>query len=90
MKVLVLYRKRSEDAPRVESFLHDFQRFHPESKVVTEDLDTREGAATASLYDLPAQPAVLALRDDGQLIQSWGGDQLPLMNELAYYSNSNF
>ncbi len=88
MKVLVLYRERSEQARSVEEFIRDFQKQHPGARLQVEDLDTRDGSATATLYDIPSYPAVLALRDDGQLIQSWTGSNLPLMNEVAYYTNS--
>lgn len=87
MRVVVLYRERSEHARQVEEFIHDFERWHPGTKLNVESLDTRDGAATASLYDISLRPAILALRDDGQLIQSWGGDRLPLMNDVAYYAN---
>jgi aromatic ring-cleaving dioxygenase len=52
------------------------------------DLNTRDGYATASLYDIMQHPAVLALADDGQLLQLWVGENLPLINEVMYYDNS--
>lgn len=88
MKVLILYRPKSEHARRVEEFVHDFQRAQSTRRVNILSLDTREGAATAALYDVISYPAFLALADDGQLLKSWQGDSLPLMNELAFYSNS--
>ena len=48
-------------------------------------LNTREGAATASLYDIAQNPGLLVLRDDGQLVAEWRGSNLPLMNEVAGY-----
>jgi len=88
MKVLILYRPQSEYARRVEEFTHDFKRQYPDKPIDVEDIDTREGSAMASIYDLMTQPAVLALKDDGQVVQSWIGDQMPLMNEIAYYANA--
>jgi hypothetical protein len=49
------------------------------------DVNTKEGARTAELYDVVQYPAVLALANDGQLLKAWQGD-FPLMNELAYYT----
>jgi hypothetical protein len=54
MKVLVLYRPNSELARQVEEFIHDLQTRHnvDERHLEILDYDSREGAATASLYDV--------------------------------------
>ncbi len=88
MKVVLLYRPNSEHSRKVEDFARDFTRFNADRKVDLVSLDTREGAATASIYDVMQYPAVLALSDDGSILRNWQGDQLPLMNELAYYAHS--
>lgn len=88
MKVLILYRPNSDHARPVEEFVHDFTRQHPGKVVELISLDTRDGAATATLYDVLNHPALLAVRDDGSVLQLWQGDQLPLMNEVAAYLNS--
>lgn len=85
MKLLILYRPQSEHARAVETFLHDFKYRHESSRIELVDADTREGIATASLYDLMNLPAILALRDDGSVLQVWQGEMLPLMDEIASY-----
>lgn len=50
------------------------------------NVDSRDGSATASLYDVMQQPAILALRDDGSVLNIWQGDMLPLMDEVAAYA----
>lgn len=85
MKVLVLYRPNSEYARKVESFAHDLERQH-QTHIDLVSLDTRDGSSTASLYDIMQYPAILALGNDGQLLKEWQGQELPLMNEVAYYS----
>ena len=87
MKVRILYRPKSEHARRVEEFAHDIDRqqsIHPELI----DVDTREGNALMSLYDIVSHPAVVVTKDDGTLIQHWVGDQLPLMSEVAAFARS--
>jgi hypothetical protein len=88
VKVLILYRPNSEHARAVESFIRDFQTAHTSDKLQVIDVDSREGSATASLYDIMQHPAVLALREDGSILKSWEGETLPLMNEIAYYTFS--
>ena len=86
MKVCVLYRARSEHATKMEEFLREFQKRQANRNIEVVDIDTREGTATASLYDVLSYPAILALTDDGQLLKSWVGEEVPpLMDELAYY-----
>lgn len=85
MKVVILYQSNSEHERKVLEFAHDFTSAQLDRKVELVDLNTREGAATAQLYDVVKYPAVLALANDGQMLQLWQNDQLPLMNEVAYY-----
>lgn len=86
MKVCILYRSNSEHARRVEEFIRDFKRAQATRRIESLDLDTREGSSVATLYDIMEYPAILALADDGQLLRAWQGDKLPLMDEVAYYS----
>lgn len=89
MKILILYRPDSEHAREVETFAEDFQRQHVAlRKVELLSVNTRDGASTASLYDIMAYPSVLVLSDDGSLIASWIGTPLPLMDEVAGYAYS--
>ncbi|HSW79235.1 MAG TPA: hypothetical protein VLG47_00485 [Candidatus Saccharimonadales bacterium] len=87
MKVLVLYRPNSEFSRPVEEFIRDFKYQHEDysNRITVVDIDSRDGSATASLYDVMQNPAILALSDDGQLVKAWVGQDLPLMQEVAGY-----
>ena len=87
MKVLVLYRPNSEHGRSVETFIRDFRYQHEANanKLDVQDVDSRDGVATASLYDVMQYPAILVLGDDGSLMKSWEGNQLPLMDEVIGY-----
>jgi hypothetical protein len=86
MKVLILYRDKSEQARPVETFIHDFKRRHGQIKVETAELDTRAGATLATTYDITAYPAILATKDDGSVLQIWQGAELPQIDDVASYS----
>lgn len=88
MKVLILYRPDSEHATRVETFVRDFEHQHDSlsDKVELLSIDTRDGWSTASLYDILSYPSILALDDDGRILNVWQGD-LPLMAEVAAYAH---
>ncbi len=84
MKVLVLYRPNSEHESSVQDFVRELK--HRSNKdVELVDLNTRDGAATASLYDVMQYPAFLALSNDGSLLRSWEGEAWPLISEVSYY-----
>jgi hypothetical protein len=87
MKVLILYRPQSEHATTVEMFVRDFEHQHDlgSKNIELISVDTRDGAATASLYDIWSFPAILALDMDGRVLNIWQGLPLPLMDEVAGY-----
>ena len=87
MKITILYRPDSEFARAVEEYAHDIER-QQAIKPELISVETREGANLASLYDIVQYPTILALRNTGELLQFWSGEQLPLMNEVAAYANS--
>lgn len=85
MKVTILYHPNSEHSRRVDDFVHDI---HAQQGIKVEllSLETREGASIATIYDITQYPAIVVTRDDGGIVQTWSGEQLPLMNEVAAYA----
>lgn len=86
MRVLVLYRPNSEHGRSVEEFIREYQARHEVGKLEVLNVDSREGGATATLYDVMQYPALVVTRDDGSELKRWEGETLPLMDELAYYT----
>lgn len=80
----MLYQPNNETSRVVEEYVHDFERTRGK-QIQLVNLNTRDGAATASLYDIMHYPGLLVIRDDGQLVTHWQGANLPLMNEVAGY-----
>lgn len=85
MKVVILYRPKSEQSTAVEAFVHDYQVHYGSARLETINVDEREGIALASLYDIMSFPAIMALATDGTLLQLWADERLPLMSEVASY-----
>lgn len=88
MKVLVLYRPNSEHGRLVEEFIHDFQQRHQAEHLEVLSIDTRDGSAMASLYDIMQYPAILVIQTDGYVQKIWVGEQLPLMDEVVAYARA--
>jgi len=68
----------------VLEFEHEYTR-RTNRTITLLDVNTRSGASLAELYDVMQFPCVLAISNDGQMIQMWQGDNLPLMSEVTYY-----
>ena len=85
MKVVVLYRPRSEHSAEVEAFFKSFKRDHGNLEVELMDVDSPAGVALASLYDIWQYPAILAVENDGRLANMWVGNMLPRQNDILGY-----
>ena len=87
MRIIILYHIESDHARKVEDFARDFQRLgHGDVELLS--LEAPEGADMAKLYDIVAYPAILAIRDNGELLKNWEGENLPLISEVAAYNLS--
>ena len=88
MKILVLYRPNSEHSRLVDEFIRDYQRNYRYDHLEVLSLDTKDGSAMATLYDIMQYPAILVIKNDGGVQQAWQGDSLPLMDEIAAYARA--
>jgi thioredoxin-like negative regulator of GroEL len=82
MKAVALYRPNSDHARTLEEYVHDFDR-QKGKEVELISLDTVQGTEMANLYGIMEYPAILVIRDDGQLVKDWQGTQMPLMDDVA-------
>ena len=85
MRLIILYRPNSEHSRKIEEFIHEYQSRYRAKNIEVQDVDSREGIATATLYDVMDYPAILALEGDGAPQKVWQGSELPLMSEVASY-----
>lgn len=84
MKLSILYHPESESARKVEEFSHNlYKQTGKETEFIS--LETSEGLDLARLYDIVDYPAIIVRRDTGELLNSWQGETLPLINEVAGY-----
>ena len=84
MKAIILYHPHSAEARTLEEYAQDFKR-RTNRVIDLVSLETREGAATASLYDIVRYPALMVLDQSGRLQMGWQGETLPLMDDLTGY-----
>ena len=84
MKVVVLYRPKSEFATATEEYAREFNRRTGKTLELL-DYDSPKGLELAQVYDITSQPAILALKDDGALQNYWLGSTFPLFDEVSAY-----
>jgi hypothetical protein len=83
MVIVALYRKNSEQERPVIEFVEMLRRRYPDKPVVEFDINTRDGAAEASLYGVMQYPALLVRSLDGHIHGLWEGTPLPLIDEVV-------
>lgn len=88
MRLLILYRQNSEHEGIVDGFVEEYKRRDNSARIELINVDSREGIALATLYDVVEYPAILVLQGDGQVQKIWQGSSLPLLDEVASYINA--
>lgn len=84
MKAMIFYRPNSEHEITVQEYVRDFAR-HTGKELPVVDMNTREGTDLAQLYDVVKFPSIVAVDDQGRMLQSWSSDMLPRFDEVSFY-----
>lgn len=85
MKTIIVYKEQSEQARAVETFMHDFTK-QTGKALETISPDTPEGSQLCETYDLVEYPSVLAMDDNGLVLNVWRGLPMPMISEVSYYA----
>ena len=82
MKVFMFSRDGRDYSRAADEFVENMRRRYKDREITLVNLDTREGDAQASLYDITQYPAIVVADDDGRPRDSWQGLPLPLIDEV--------
>jgi hypothetical protein len=85
MRVLVIYKEKSEHRREVEDYMRDFT-IQTGRTIETMNPDSKSGAEFCRVYDIVEYPTMVALSDDGHLQNNWRGTPLPTISEVSYYA----
>jgi len=85
MRVVVVYRDETDYARSVTDFLRDFNR-QTGKDVETLNPDTPAGIEFCRVHDIVEYPTMIALSDDGQMLNTWRGLPLPTISEVSFYA----
>lgn len=85
MRLVVVYREKSDHRMAVETFLRDFQK-QTGHEVEILSPDTREGTTFAKSYDIVEYPTLISIGPDGVPLQVWRGLPFPTISEVSFYA----
>ena len=85
MRIVVVYKDYSDHGREVREYIEDFER-QTCLKIEVMDPDSGRNEFFLRAYDVVEYPTILAITDEGRLLQQWRGKPLPLFDEVAYYA----
>jgi len=85
MRTIVVYKIESDHAREVTDYLRDFSR---QTGYELEEIDpeSQSGASFCRTYDIVEYPSIIALSNDGQMLNLWRGRPLPTISEVSFYA----
>ncbi|MDR1969937.1 MAG: hypothetical protein LBQ11_01135 [Candidatus Nomurabacteria bacterium] len=83
MRLVMVYREKSEARLAVETFMKDFKE-QTGGEIEVVDPDTRAGWAFCNAYDVTVYPTMLALTPEGTPMRAWR-TTLPTISDASAY-----
>lgn len=84
MKIVAIYKDASDHAREMREYLGEFER-RTGIEIEVRYPELAENQFFLQAYDIVEYPTILAIADDGRLLQMWRGRPLPLIDEVGYY-----
>lgn len=85
MRIVVVYKDVSDHGREVREYVDDFEK-QTGLEIEQKNPDDGRNQFFLRAYDIVEYPTILAIADDGRLLQMWHGQPLPLIDEVAYYA----
>lgn len=82
-RVVCVYRDNQDYTRSVEEWLENFYRTTGKE---IERLNPDENVDFCETYDIVEYPTIIALGSRGEVLNLWRGRDLPLLNEVMYYT----
>ena len=83
MRVVCIYREGQDYSRSVSEWLENFRR---QTGREIETMNPDENTDFCEAYDVVEYPTILALGTNGEVRANWRGRNLPLINEVLYYT----
>ena len=85
MRVVCVWKDNSDYSREMIEWLENFQR-RTGKEIESIDPESMAGGDFASIYDVVEYPTLLALADDGRVLEAWRGMPLPRIDEVSYFA----
>lgn len=86
MRVVCVFRENTEYSREVEEYIEEFSR-RTEKEIEKVNPDSINGGNFAQIYDVVEYPTILALDNNGKILEEWRGMPLPRFDEVSYYAS---
>ncbi len=83
MRIVCIYRDNEDYTRPVEEWLENFRRATGRE---IETMSPDDSPAFCETYDIVEYPTIIALGNSGEVLNLWRGRDLPLLNEVMYYT----
>ena len=82
MRVVCIYRDNEDYTRSVDEWLENIRR---QTGYEIETMSPDENPNFCEAYDIVEYPTIIALGNNGEVLNMWRGRTLPLINEVLYY-----
>jgi len=83
MRTICVFRDNQDYTRAVTDWLEDFYR---RTGRHIETMNPDENTDFCTTYDIVEYPTIITLGNSGEVIAIWRGRNLPLINEVSYYT----
>lgn len=83
MRVVCIFRDNEDYTRTVTDWLENFYR---QTGKKIETMNPDENTDFCVTYDIVEYPTIVALGNSGEVLAMWRGREMPLINEVLYYT----
>ena len=83
MRTICIFRDNQDYTRLVTDWLENFYR---QTGKTLETMNPDENPSFCETYDIVEYPTIIALGETGEVRALWRGHDLPLINEVSYYT----
>lgn len=85
MRVVIIWRDNTDYARTVIDWLRDFEQ-RTGTTIESLSPDEPAGESLCRAYDIVEYPTMLALDNDGSVLNMWRGTSMPRIGDVSYYT----
>ena len=84
MRVAIIWREESDYGASVREWIRELEHRLGRS-IESYSPDSADGESLCRTYDIVEYPTIIALSDEGRMLEMWRGTLLPKIDDVAYY-----